>query len=119
MYFFIYQKTSTRAIVLFEVKKHVTPAIQTTKAKDVAQALVEGYYTMLGGMPPSSTVVVALTSVEVSHFFKLNVPNPGETCHLEVEWYNTVYIPDYPPSREQTLFPFIQFTHEVLDEMSP
>ena len=45
--------------------------VQTAKAKDLAQTLIEGYYALMGD---ESSIVVALTNVAVTHFFKLKIP---------------------------------------------
>ena len=84
----------------------------------MAQTLVEGYYAMLGGVPTTSSLVVCLTNIEVSHFFLLKTPatrDREERRHLEVVWHNAIFIDAYPPRRQEEVFPFVEFVHEVLD----
>ena len=67
---------------------------------------------MLGGTATTS-LVVALTNIEVSHFF-LKIPRE-ETPHMEVVWHNAIHINEYPPKLEEQIFPFGEFIHEILD----
>ena len=62
-------------MVLYETKKVVSISLHTVSAKDLAQTLVEGYYAVMGSSTNITSIVVALTSIEVTHYFKLQLPN--------------------------------------------
>ena len=68
---------------------------------------------MLGGTATTSLVVV-LTNIEVSHFFLLKIPRE-ETPHVEVVWHYAIHISEYPLKLEEQLLPFVEFIHEILD----
>ena len=105
-------------IILFEIKKTVSPNVRTSIAKDIAQTLVEGYYTMLGSEFEQTSIVVALTSIEVTHYFKIRLPiTRSESRHLEIVWHHQVVVlGQYPPENAEQLIPFIEFVHEALNE---
>ena len=63
--------------------------------RHLAQTLVEGYYCLLGSGVDS--LVVALTSVDITHFFKIRLPatRGGVEEHervLEVVWHHRVAV---------------------------
>ena len=104
-------------IILFEVKKTVSSNVRTVVAKDIAQTLVEGYYTMLGSEFEQTSIMVALTSHEATHYFKIRLPiTRSESRHMEIVWHQQVVIDQYPPENMEQVIPFIEFIHEVLNE---
>ena len=72
-----------KPLIVYELKKEVSPYLATVNAKNLAQTLVEGYYVLMGG-DLTTSVIVALTDVAVTHYFKINLRN---TEMLEVEWH--------------------------------
>ena len=71
--------------------------------RHLAQTLVEGYYCLLGSGVDSLVVALtlALTSVDITHFFKIRLPatRGGVEEHervLEVVWHHWVAVPPFP-----------------------
>ena len=94
--------------------------VQIASGKDIAQTLVEGYYTMLGGDNVTS-VVVALTNIQVTHFFRLQLPVTRDVeaqRHLEVTWHHELMLENYPPSKVEVLSPLIELLHTIFDEQA-
>ena len=105
--------------MLFELKKSVSNFIATLDEKNLAQTLIEGYYLMMGSEDLDS-VVVALTSVAVTHFLKLKLPTTRDTKytrHLEVVWHHVVVMQSYPPAQKEDVAPFIDCLFQVFDDM--
>ena len=66
------QEEKLKHLILYEVKKEVDYHIHNAKAKDIAQTFVEGYYTLIGQQ--TTSIVIALTSVAVTHYFLVKLP---------------------------------------------
>ena len=58
------------------------------------------------------SIIVAVTNVAVTHFFKLMLKDPK---HLEVMWHCCVEMTHYPPI-ESDLIKFIECVHMILGE---
>ena len=82
---------------------------------------------ILGGKPDCDYIVVALTSISVTHYFKLKLPTtrparndgPCETetqRSCEVVWHHKIVLEEYPLASEDQLLSFIQCVHAILDE---
>ena len=54
-------------LILYEVKKAVSPFLVTIDEKHLAQLFVEVYYLLMGGESTVDTIVVALTHVWLLH----------------------------------------------------
>ena len=107
-----------RHIFLFELKRSVS-FLATLDEKNLAQTLLEGYYLMMGS-EDSNCVVVALTSVAVTHLFKLKLPTTRDTKytrHLEVVWHQVTVMQSDPPAKKEDVAPFIDSLFQVLDEL--
>ena len=65
------------------------------------------------------TMVVALTSVAVTHYFKLKLPSTrASNHHIEVVWHLTVQLKTYPPADVKLLSTFVDYVHRALDEVN-
>lgn len=106
-------------MALYELKKEVSSFLSNVNDKHLAQTLVEGYYTMLGGKCDS--IVVALTDIAATHYFKLKLPTTRPSASersCEVVWHHAVVLDKYPLSSKEQLNPFITFVHHVIDELA-
>ena len=100
-------------LVLYEVKKGVSAHLSTVNEKNLAQTIVEGYYCLLGcGV---TYIIVALTDIATTHYFKLKLLTTGER-KLEVIWYYSVTFPVYPPTSAKDLTPFLHGVKIALDD---
>ena len=87
--------------------------------KHLAQTLVEGYYVMMGSEWGMDTIVVAVTDVAITHYFKLKLPSTrpkDQRRELEVVWHYTMKLQKYPPTQMNDLNEFVNFLHQILDE---
>lgn len=114
------------SLILYELKQHVAAHLASVCENDLAQAMVEGYYALLGCDVDLSSIVVALTDVGTTHYFKLKLPitrnsssssSSSHSRNLELVWYEKVELSDYPPQKKEDLFAFIEFLHFVLDQL--
>ena len=65
------------------------------------------------------SVVVALTDVASTHYFKVRLPitRGGDlTRSMEVEWHKACILQAYPPEEMKDLDLFIGDVHSILDE---
>lgn len=107
-------------LILFELKTVVAASVTSINGKQLAQVLVEGYYGLIGCEKNISAIVVALTDINSTHFFKLRLPTTRTPCgkHLELMWYKKIEIKEFPPeSTDGHVSEFIEFLHYVLDEL--
>ena len=107
-----------RHIFFFELKRSVSNFLATLDEKNLAQTLIEGYYLMMRS-EESNCVVVALTSVAVTHFLKLKLPTTRDkkyTRHLEVVWHQVTVMQSCPPAKKEDVA-FIDSLFQVLDEL--
>ena len=65
---------AVKPLILYEVKKAVSPFLATIDEKHLAQLFVEGYYLLMGGESTANTIVVALTSVAITTILSLSCP---------------------------------------------
>ena len=87
--------------------------------KHLAQLFVEAYYLLIGHESSVNTIVVALTSVAVTHYFKLKLPSTrASKRHIEVVWHRTVQLKTYPPADVKHLSTFVDYVHMALDEVN-
>lgn len=115
-----------RNLVLYELKQHVAFHLASVSENDLAQAVVEAYYVLLGCDVDLPSIVVALTNVGTTHYFHLKLPitrNNGSSSSsshsrkLELVWYERVMLRDYPPQKKEDLYEFIEFFHFILDQL--
>lgn len=71
---FLFRERGYQSLILYELKKEVSSFLSGIDEKHLSQTLVEGYYVMLGSTPDGDFIVVALTSMLVTHYFKLKLP---------------------------------------------
>ena len=93
-----------KTLVSYELKQSVACHITSLNPSHLAQTIVQGYYALLGA---SQDVVLALTDIGTTHYFKLKIPstraaNNMVPRHLELEWYKKIVLPQYPPSKKYT-----------------
>ena len=62
-------RKNLKPLILYKLKKYVGYHLASVKDNDLAQAFVQAYCALLGN--DISSVVVVLTDVGVSHYFKL------------------------------------------------
>ena len=118
-----------RSLVLYELKQHVAFHLASMSENDLAQAVVEAYYALLGCDVDLPSIVVALTDVGTTHYFHLKLAitrNSGSSSSsssssrsrkLELVWYERVMLRDYPPQKKEDLYEFIEFFHFILDQL--
>ena len=71
----------------------------------------------MGSQQGIDNVVVALTDVAVTHYFKLKLPTIREPRReLDVAWHHTVALENYPPTSMEELICFVNTLHCILDE---
>ena len=107
MYYILQDERKITPVIVYELKKVVAVSLKNIKPRNLAQVLVEGYYLL----QQQDKVVTVLSDVNISHFFCLK---KGETSPMEVVWYNSIVLQDYPPKAKNTLYPFLHFNHLVL-----
>ena len=107
-----------RMLVLFELKPSLSSYLTNVKVSHLAQALVQGYYALLGS---ASTIVVALTDIATTHFFKLKLKSTRSRDevprNIDLVWYKCLVLPRYPPTRKEDLFQFIEYFHFIINEV--
>ena len=118
-----------KSLVIYELKQHVAFHLASVSENDLAQAVVEAYYALLGCDVDLPSIVVALTDVGITHYFHLKLPitrNSGSSSSsspssryrkLELVWYERVMLRDYPPQKKEDLYEFIEFFHFILDQL--
>lgn len=110
-----------RMLVVFELKQSSSPYLANVKVMHLAQVLVQGYYALLGNSS-LCTIVVALTDIATTHFFKLKLPSTrpiaGVPKNVDLVWHKCLMLPRYPPTQEEDLFTFIEHLHFVINEVS-
>ena len=115
-----FQGRGVRPIVFFEIKKGVSIHLATLNDKDLAQTVVEGYYLLMGSQQGIDNIVVALTDVAVTHYFKLKLPATRDKKEprreLDVAWHHTVALGSYPPTSMEELIGFVNTLHCILNE---
>ena len=104
-------------IILFEIKKEVSTHLRRVNAKHLAQTIVEGYYLMMGSLQQINHVVVALTDVANTHYFRLRLATPtGGRKELEVDWHHCVAFKEWMPTGPQEVVDFVNHLHDILCE---
>ena len=98
-----------KPVIVYELKREVSPYLASVNPKNLAQTLVEGYYVLMGGDLPS--VIVSLTDIGVTHYFKIKLHN---TEMLVVEWYRSFKMEQYPPTSDDVA-KFVTVIHELFD----
>lgn len=109
----------TKPLILYEMKKQVSNFLATIDAKHLAQTLVEGYYVLMGSECDMESIVVALTDVAITNYFKIKLPvtrDRDSRRSLEVVWHKPLNMHRYPPADMEDLFPFVDSVHEILNE---
>ena len=102
-------------LIIFEIKKQVSQYLRNVDGKHLAQAIIEGYYVMRGSRQKLNTVIVALTDVANTHFFKLVLPSSEEKL-LEVLWHHFFAFQEWIPRRQEEVVNFIEDLHGILTE---
>ena len=100
---------------MYELKPAVSVALGDIKECHLAQTIVEGYYTLLHKSLPY--VVVAITNISITHYFKLVLSSESEP-NVQVVWHHCLQI-SYPPKEESDLNPFVEAVIDILDEIYP
>ena len=117
-----------RPLILYELKPSISSYVRTLHVPSLAQTLVQGYYALLGAHKELTSVVVALTDISTTHYFKLRFPlakrgtrtadNPADLPkQMELLWYKCIDLPDYPPTEKEHFYLFIEHFHQVLNEI--
>ena len=101
-----------KPVITCELKKMVGTSIRALTPGNLAQTVVEGYYALVNNT--MDCIVVVLSDIEKSHFFKLKKIEDKEKS-LEVVWHHCVVISPYPPEKEDCLSSFTRFIHYILD----
>ena len=102
-----------KPVITCELKKMVGTSIRALTPGNLAQTVVEGYYALVNNA--MDCIVVVLSDIERSHFFKLKKIEDNKEKSLEVVWHHCVIISPYPPEKEDCLSSFIRFIHYILD----
>ena len=77
----------TRSLILCELKKSVAYHVTSVEASKLAQAIVDGYYALLGAPQDLQGIIVGLTDIGITHYFKLKLPttrNNNTPRHMEL-----------------------------------
>ena len=115
-----------RLVVLYELKKTVAHHLVSVDENYLAEAVVEAYYALLGGEVDLPSIVVWLTDVGTTHYFRLRFPvtrsssyspPPPPPRKLELLWYERICLEIFPPKAKEDLFQFIDHFHFVLDQV--
>ena len=81
----------TRSLVLYKLKPNTACHITSVDPANLAQAVMEGYYTLLEAPQELKSIIVGLTDIGVTHYFKLKLPSTRKSTtilrHLELIWY--------------------------------
>ena len=102
-----------KPLIVYELKREVSSYLATINVKNLAQTLVEGYYVLMG--TELTSVIVALTDVAVTHYFKIKLHSTSNTEMLEVEWHKPFTMQHYPPTSIDDVANFVGVVHELLD----
>ena len=101
-----------KPLIICELKKTVGTSIRNISPRDLAQTIV-GYYALVSHNLGS--IVVVLSDIATSHFFKLNKIEDNPEKSLDVVWYHCNIIKPYPPEEKDHLLSFVRFNHYILD----
>ena len=113
-----------KSLILYGLKKTVAGHLVSVDENYLAQAIVEAYYALLGGEVDLPSIVVGLTDVGTTHYFRLRFPVTRSSSSfsspprkLELLWYERIFLENYPPKVKEDLFQFIEHLHFVLDQV--
>lgn len=109
-----------RSLILYELKPSVAYHVTSVEAPNLAQAIVEGYYALLGAPQDLQAIVIGLTDIGVTHYFKLKLPttrNNTTPRHMELLWYQRIQLNNYPPTSVNDIKEFMEFFHKCITEV--